>query len=137
MDENPLWNEFKCFELKEIMRQRDLDFITALNNFVSNKMTDSDLNLFKSRETTEKEIEGKKMIRLYPTNAQVDMYNDQMINTHSESEILSYSKDQILNNKLSKNQISKELDKLKTIDRNKTNRIPYLICLKIGINYYI
>ena len=77
------------------------------------------------------------MIRLYPTNAQVDMYNDQMINAHSESEILSYSKDQILNIKLSKNQISKELDKLKTIDRNKTNRIPYLICLKIGINYYI
>ena len=48
---NPIWEEFKYFELNEVMRQKnDIPLISALNNLASNCLTDNDYELFCSRE---------------------------------------------------------------------------------------
>jgi len=44
-----LWNNFKFFELTEIMRQRDDHaFALALNNMSEANMTDADIELFRT-----------------------------------------------------------------------------------------
>jgi len=45
-----LWNNFKFFELTEIMRQRDDHaFALALNNMSEANITDADIELFRTR----------------------------------------------------------------------------------------
>ena len=45
---NPVWEEFKYFELNEVMRQKnDIPLISALNNLASNCLTDNDYSISK------------------------------------------------------------------------------------------
>ena len=63
-----LWENFEYFELTEVMRQKDdAAFINALNNLVIGQMTDSDIDLIKSRECAEEKV-PVEAIRLYGQN---------------------------------------------------------------------
>ncbi|XP_011870433.1 PREDICTED: ATP-dependent DNA helicase PIF1-like, partial [Vollenhovia emeryi] len=94
--ENILWNEFDFFELTEIMRQReDKPFIEALNNLARGTMSENDIALIKSRETTEEYV-PKDAIRLYGENWMVDSFNQIKINSIDGVAYDSIAKDSIL-----------------------------------------
>lgn len=72
---NVLWDEFKLFELTQIMRQKDdLAYITALNNLVHCSMTDEDNSLIQSRIVQDDQV-PESAIRLFYENKNVDVYN--------------------------------------------------------------
>lgn len=74
-----LFEEFHYFELTEIMRQQnEKDFITALNNMAVGDMTENDIELIRTRQMEEKMVPADA-IRLYPTNEEVDKYNDRRL----------------------------------------------------------
>ncbi|KAE8741738.1 hypothetical protein FOCC_FOCC012733 [Frankliniella occidentalis] len=74
-----LWSLFKVHHLTQIMRQNNVQFQTALNNVAKGKTTTEDKNLFDERTFCDvlEEARVKRPVRLFPTNAQVDSWNDQ------------------------------------------------------------
>lgn len=107
-----LWNQFKIYELTEIMRQKnDLEFIVALNNLASGCMTDADTKLIKSREVNEKVV-PQTAIWLFGENAKVDEYNQIKIGNHPGIAYVSNAKDVILG-KVSETTRNKVLESLK------------------------
>ncbi|XP_057324202.1 uncharacterized protein LOC130666895 [Microplitis mediator] len=63
---NPLWDEFKIYELKQIMRQKgEIEFIKALNNLAIQQMTENDIVLIRSCEVIDPNSIPKTAIRLY------------------------------------------------------------------------
>lgn len=82
-DINPLWDGFQIFELDQIMRQKDdLRFAEALNRLAVGRLTESDVQLFKTRCFTEETLppHARKALRVMSTNAAVDHYNNLRIN---------------------------------------------------------
>ncbi|XP_011867235.1 PREDICTED: ATP-dependent DNA helicase pfh1-like, partial [Vollenhovia emeryi] len=134
--ENILWNEFDFFELTEIMRQKeDKPFIEALNNLARGTMSENDIALIKSRETTEEYV-PKDAIRLYGENRMVDSFNKIKINSIDGVAYDSIAKDSILG-KISSKLRNKLLTALKNKKRTECGGLDYKITLKIGINYMI
>ncbi|CAG9799467.1 unnamed protein product [Chironomus riparius] len=88
---NPLWEKFKIFELTEIMRQRDdLIFAQLLGRLAKGKLTQSDINLIKTRTFVENPRDlkagdkllpdkGKKSCHLIWQNALVEEHNSRRI----------------------------------------------------------
>ncbi|GLV33460.1 hypothetical protein CBL_20198 [Carabus blaptoides fortunei] len=90
---NPLWEEFKFYELTEIMRQKNEKmFIESLNNLAIGQMSEKDITLIKSRRVTESDV-PQGAIRLYAENKNVDHFNETKINHHPGTEYVSVAKD--------------------------------------------
>jgi hypothetical protein len=82
---SPLWEQFKLYELTEIMRQRDdRTFAQALNNLAAGCLSQEEIQLFRSKCVHREEalpIEAKEAIHLYSTNAEVDTFNTLKLQT--------------------------------------------------------
>ena len=77
-----LFENFSCFTLEEIVRQKDMKFQLALSDLAdgSSAMTPSNIQLFKSRETLiENLINVKDRIDLFSENKEVSTHNNTMI----------------------------------------------------------
>lgn len=133
---NPIWEVFKFYELTEIMRQKnEKAFIIALNNLVLGKMTNDDLNLFKSREVKEIDV-PKDVIRLYYENSSVEEYNNLKITTSVGKELKSEATDMVIG-KVSDKIKAKALDCIKKKKITETGGLPTSLRLKTGIKYMI
>jgi len=80
-----LWNSnFKMFELKEIMRQKnDERFAQLLSRVRLGNMTENDIILLKSREASNSSLNNDTRLHLYSTNKFVDLHNDKVLNSLS------------------------------------------------------
>lgn len=88
-----LWEMFKYFTLKTIMRQKDdMTFSIALNNMSIGRMTENDVQLFQIREHKNEDV-PLHAIHLFQTNAEVDHYNSIKINQSNEKSNISRAKD--------------------------------------------
>ncbi|XP_015125653.1 ATP-dependent DNA helicase PIF2-like, partial [Diachasma alloeum] len=133
-----LWEEFKFFELTEVMRQKDDKiFVDALNNLARGKMTDEDVSLIRNREVSEGEV-PKDAIRLYYENQHVDRYNNSKINSHPGQCYQAIADDQFLGSASDKYK-RKMLNSVKTnhSQKKELRMLQYKIKLKYGIKYMI
>jgi ATP-dependent DNA helicase PIF1 len=73
-----IWRDagFKVYELTKVFRQKDVKFIETLNRVRLGQLTQEDIALLKSRETTQI-TERVFPVMLYPTNAEADYKNIQ------------------------------------------------------------
>ncbi|XP_071581581.1 uncharacterized protein [Temnothorax nylanderi] len=134
--ENVLWSEFELFELTEIMRQKeDKNFIEALNNLARGTMSENNIDLIRSRETTEDDI-PIDAVRLYADNRSVDIYNKLKIDLKDGIAYEFKAIDSILGKVNSKTR-NKLLTSLKNKKRTECSGLDFKITLKIGINYMI
>ena len=134
--DNILWEEFKYYPLKKIMRQQnDEIFINTLNNLAKGNMTDYDLELINSRITNEKDI-PKEAIRLFGENKYVDEYNINKINSHPGLLYISKCIDTIID-KISEKRKNYILKSFQTKKRQECGGLSYELFLKIGIKYMI
>ena len=73
---NSLWNFFSLYELDEMMHQKgDHAFCKALNNMAEGCMDGDDINLIKSRETSNTNNHPSDSIWLFATNAECKRHN--------------------------------------------------------------
>lgn len=131
-----LFDEFRYFELTQIMRQKDeKDFIEALNNIAIGNMTAKDIELIETRVKDEKEV-PQEAIRLYSTNEEVNKFNDRRIKQRKG----------LLNIVLSKESFTGKITaatkkKLQSVYANKplqqTGGLSGRVSLKVGIKYMI
>ncbi|GBM98029.1 hypothetical protein AVEN_151120-1 [Araneus ventricosus] len=136
IEENPHWELFVFYELKEIMRQKDeFEFIEALNALASGNMKEKQIELIKSRELSASAV-PRSAIRLYSENKCVDVYNEDKIRNHPGPEYISIAKDVILG-KLAESTKERVLEGLKRKKLNEMNGLPHWLTLKIGIKYMI
>ncbi|XP_011858135.1 PREDICTED: ATP-dependent DNA helicase PIF1-like [Vollenhovia emeryi] len=134
--ENVLWNQFEFFELTEIMRQReDKSFIEALNNIARGTMSEKDIALIKSRESTQEYV-PKDAIRLYTDNRSVDNYNKLKIDREDGTAYEYKAKDTILG-KVNSKLRNKLLTSIKNKKRTECCGLAYKLLLKIGIKYMV
>jgi hypothetical protein len=91
---NPLWESFSCYELTEIMRQRDdAAFAEALNRLAKCDLTLSDIEMFKGRQTNVTEAPPSAAIRLFYSNKDVDEYNEKCLNSMQTEGAVSIAAD--------------------------------------------
>jgi len=76
-----LWNShFFVIELTEIMRQRgDANFASLISRIRVGKVTNNDIELLKTRVITEDIDNNVSYLHLFPTNRQVDSYNNKLL----------------------------------------------------------
>lgn len=80
-----LWQNFKLFELTEIMRQKDdAKFATALCHYAKGLLSEDDLAMFQGRNMQQLKriniVPPHDALHLFCTNDEVDNYNAQMLN---------------------------------------------------------
>lgn len=76
---SPFWSDynFQICTLNEIVRQSDEEYINKLNNIrVGNELS---LPYFNNRVNSHNNNISNKIVRLFPTNAQVDNYNNSQL----------------------------------------------------------
>jgi hypothetical protein len=137
LDTNILWNKFRIFELKEIMRQRDdlafAEALTRLGNYGKLGLTEQDIKILDSR-IVQKEHIPKDSIYLFTINALVQKHNDyQLLHLPGNLYINKAT------NKVTKNKADgdKYVKYIKSIDKSKFNNVADEIMLKRGAKYMI
>jgi DNA replication protein DnaC len=140
---NPLWNNFVLYELDEIMRQRDdLRFAQSLGRLATGILTQDDVNLFKSRcYKTEDDLpeEGKKAVRLIKTNNDIAIYNERKMQQLSSSlpMIVTFvAKDRVIDAD-SETDKRQALHNLKDLPAQKTQGLPEILKLQVGVRYMV
>lgn len=142
--ENPLWAEFKLFELTEIMRQRDdVPFATALSHIPSGTLTIQEIEMFKKRTYktfAELPPKAKTIINLFPFNKDVAAFNqlklDVQLKLPGVERIISEAKDTVKNAKTLK-QKNSALASVKSLAINETSGLPQLLMLQTRSSYMI
>ncbi|XP_055685465.1 uncharacterized protein LOC129791330 isoform X3 [Lutzomyia longipalpis] len=136
---NPLWDEFKYFELTEIMRQKDdLEFTIALNNLAAGRMTQEDIALIKSRTVKDPSEVPDEAIRLFYKRVNVDSFNERKIANFPGELYISTAKDKIIENKATSSKREKEnLIHIQNRPPTDTGGLVYELQLKLGIKYMI
>lgn len=133
---NPLWDRFKCFQLTEVMRQKeDIVFAEALNRLGTGELLNSDMELFQSRETDISNI-PKQTIHLFATNDEVNYFNDSKINEFPGIGYESKASDKYNENVKGKHLIVLQ-NFVKNLHVSQTYGLPYKLKLKIGIRYML
>jgi len=98
-----LWNNFKFFELREIMRQRDDHaFALALNNMSEANMTNADIELFRTRVLPVTDVPDDA-IHLFYSNADVNHYNSLKLAQIRTEEFVSTAVDTVKSANMSAN----------------------------------
>lgn len=118
------------------MRQNNINFINPLNNLSMGTMTDSDIQLFKSRCNLPNVLYDE--IHLFFTNKDVEAYNDSKIQSMSGELFEHESVDHIQNTKkLNEKTVLKTLESFHKFPTNKTGCLPRRILTKIGAKLMI
>lgn len=91
-----LWEPFQYYELAQVMRQKDdVQFVNALNNLAIGQMTEDDIKVIKSRETSESDV-PIDAIRIFRANADVDAYNEKRIAAMEGELIVNMAQDNVI-----------------------------------------
>ena len=127
---------FELFELTEIMRQKDdKAFTIALNNLPKGMMTLEDINLFKSRVVSTKELEVvEDAIRIFRSNAEVDAYNTKVLSSLHTEGTIAHAYDFCLGDGLPSIR-EKVLSNVKSLKTTEAYGLPLRIDLKTGAKY--
>ena len=134
---NPLWEEFRFYELLEVMRQKEeADFINALNNLATGTMTDSDIALITSLVFPNSANVPSTSIRLYVLNKYVDQYNDERLNRSTEQETVTLAEDNVIG-KISDSRKTYALNSFQNKRTSDTGGLPSKLRLKLHIKYMI
>jgi hypothetical protein len=155
---NPLWSNFRMFELTEIMRQKDvLPYAQVLGRLGRGRLTDEDERVFRSRCFVENikdrnghEIQlkpgekflpeyAKNAIRLMWKNQDVEAYNTRRVNelkTANTIRIVFHAEDKIVGatSVVEKQQVLFNLKKLTT---QQTQGLPSSLILQVGVRYMV
>jgi hypothetical protein len=136
--EENIWHKFAVFKLSKIMRQDEPQFQIALNNLAKGNLTQDDLNLFRTRSfhTVPDIPNAQNAVHLFPTNAQVDHFNNIAVSslpgkshTCTASDIIS-----------GEGSAAAKRQMLYTLERSKTSEcmgIPKDVILKEGARYML
>lgn len=135
--DNPIWRDFKLFELTEIMRQKeDKAFINTLNHIAHNCVDDEDIELLRTRVCRNEQV-PITAIRLFARNEDVDNYNRNRIETVGGSLYISKAIDLCLSTNISQKDKLSILSKYSKKKPNETQGIRSEILIKSGIKYMI
>jgi len=134
---NPLWEEFKSFELDEIMRQKnDKAFADALNRLSRGIMTEEDIQMFKSREIRNTGPPPSKCIHLYKDNKRVGEYNTSALNAINEETAVFAALD-ICQGRGKPEWKKALLDSVKDLTTAETMGLPQTLHLKVTAAYML
>ncbi|XP_021963475.1 ATP-dependent DNA helicase PIF1-like [Folsomia candida] len=134
---NPLWNRFRVFELKEIMRQKDdAKFATALNRLSMGMLEEEDIQMFKSREIGKNLIVPDDATWLFYSNADCDKFNREAINRAKGPLYNSYAIDRVQGGKILASQQAM-LESAEYLSLQQTGGMPYHVALRVGLRYMI
>ncbi|XP_055685660.1 uncharacterized protein LOC129791526 [Lutzomyia longipalpis] len=138
-ERNVLWEEFKYYELTEIMRQKDdLSFTVALNNLANGTMTEDDIKLIQSRQVENDDKVPLEAIRLFYYRKHVRSYNNNKIENFPGDPHLSVAKDKVLESNTTDKKAKEDiLAKVAIQDPEKTGGCMYELKLKVGIKYMV
>ena len=134
-----LWENFRFYELDEIMRQSDDPaFAIALSHMNTGVMTPDDIRLLKSREISPSNVPPKGAVWLFYERKDVKLHNDTALKNATDTGILSTAND-VIEGKCKLEGKSSEilLAAAKNVDFQKANGLPYEILLKKSIRYMV
>lgn len=142
--DNPLWAEFKIYELTEIMRQRDdLTFAQALSHIPSGNLTIQEIEMFKKRTfktASDLPEEARSTVNLFQFNKDVALFNEAKLNAQSKfpgvTRINSVARDMVKGTKTAK-QKNSALASVQCLAITETNGLPYNLILQTGSLYMI
>ncbi|XP_035700553.1 uncharacterized protein LOC118433080 [Folsomia candida] len=134
---NPLWERFRLFELKEIMRQKDdAKFATALNRLSIGMLEEEDIEMFKSREIRRNLVVPDDATWLFYSNADCDNFNREAINRAKGPLFNSYAIDRVQGGKIRESQKAM-LESAEYLSLQQTGGMPYHVALRVGLRYMI
>lgn len=131
-----LWQNFKTFQLRKIMRQNEKPFQRALNNLAQGKLTSSDIKLFNSRTfpslPTDEDLHDA--IHLFARNGDVDTFNSQVLRKMKGEGTICTASDVLQGHgsHLARRQLLYSVSKCTT---QQTMGIPKDLTLKVGAIY--
>ncbi|GFQ70653.1 ATP-dependent DNA helicase [Trichonephila clavata] len=132
MTDETTWRKFKKFELKQVMRQEDSQFVEILTKIGNrNILTEEEIQVIKSKFITKEEaqlvcLEG---IRLIFTNAAVNEYNHSILNSE-ENKTISLAPDVFVGCNAEKgNFVRQKLHKMRADD---TGELSYKLILVLN-----
>ena len=140
-----LWNNFKFFELTEIMRQKDdLAFAKCLHNLGELgpcALTDDQVKMLNSRIMSGGERDKNipvEALHLFYTNQDVDDFNKRTINNDNKIQVFNNEAVDVCRGKEAKSQAA--INFLATINQHKLKQgenLSHSIAFKIGIKYML
>ena len=131
--------ELKNIVLEKIYRQKDADFIRALNNIRLNSLTQDDARLFQARQMID-DTDKSGILHIFSTNNEADRYNSMKFNS-IEAEIHTFkSKDLVYKSENAYIELKKEdsyktlsaMDKMNWELLDKFCKAPQSLELKVG-----
>jgi len=122
-----LWEQFRFYELDEIMRQkRDPAFANALNRMKVGVMTEDDILLLKSREITAFNKPPKNIVWLFNFRKKVQEHNDAALARSKDLGFLANAKDRIEGKgELDQIRQKKLLSEAAALDYQKARGLPF------------
>ena len=134
--DNPLWSLFEFFELIEIMRQKDdKAFAIALSNLAKRIMTFEDINLFTSRTMSTEKLElVEDAIRIFKSNAEVDVYNTKVLTSLNTEGATAHAYDLCIGDELASIK-EKVLSNVRNLKTTETYGLPLKVDLKVAAKY--
>lgn len=132
------WQKFKKFELKQVMRQEDSQFVEILTKIGNgNILTEEEVQVIESRFITKEEAQSvcPEGIRLIFTNDAINEYNHSILNSE-ENKIISLASDVFVgcHNAEQKNFVRQKLHKMRA---DNTGGLPYELNLVLNRPYMI
>lgn len=139
---NILWEPFVYFELTEIMRQKDdLVFAEALGRLSIGTMTNSDVELFKTRCFSESSLpsEGKSAMRLMWRNLDVAEYNTRRMSEKFNDQLIKieYRAEDTVIGATSKQEKQKILHNLENLAASNSQGLSKVLILQYDIRYMV
>jgi len=132
-----LWNNFKFFELTEIMRERDDHaFALALNNMSEAIMTDADIELFRTRVLPLIDVPDDA-IHLFCSSADVNHYNTLKLAQIRTEEFVSTAVDTVKSANMSERSRESTLRHAQYMKTSETQGLPYILHLKTAAKYMV
>jgi PIF1-like helicase/Helitron helicase-like domain at N-terminus len=133
-----LWGMFTLVELTENMRQQgDTTFADLLNALRVGKMSSQHFSLLMSKKLTSEDLAGdfavEKVIRIYPTRAQVEIHNNAVLELHRSngSQIFKIkANDRLVDT--TRNTENVDMDKIVPSDINETGGYPKWLEIFVG-----
>jgi hypothetical protein len=126
-----LWRMFSFFELTQVMRQNEIEYITALYNLARGALTKKNYKLFSSRVVTSSK--NTNAIHIFKTNMEVDDYNNSFLSKLKSDNIVSMSNDVFSNNV---DEYSKQMI-LNDMEFNNCEGLLRTLRLKISAKYMV
>ena len=127
-----LWRSVQFFELKQVVRQKDAQYIKILGELARNQLTKESFDILKTRHVKEEEV-PIEAVRLFHTNKQVNEFNKSAMNNAPGDEHISIANDKISRSDIDEKSKKRILNEFESNDDNNQPRSLYKLSLKKGI----